>query len=72
MTTHDHNSHRNETFWNSGTGKVLTVATALAALAFVNRHWDIVAGWLPLLLPLLICLGMHKLMHGGHGGGHRH
>lgn len=69
MTTQD---NRQYTFWTSGTGRFMTVAAALAAIALVARHWDIFAGWLPLLLPLLICLGMHKLMHGGHGGGHRH
>lgn len=65
--------HTTETpFWRSGTGIFLGTVLCLAALMLVIVQWDSVAGWLPLLLPLVICLGLHKFMHGGHGHDHGH
>lgn len=70
MTTHAHQAP----FWRSRTG--VTLLAFLAFLAFtgfllVTEHWAHVAGILPLALPLIICLGMHFFMHGGHDHGQK-
>lgn len=58
-------------FWRSRTGVALLAFLAFAGVLLVFEHWAHLAGALPLLLPLLICIGMHFFMHGGHGhGGH--
>lgn len=50
----------------------LCVFLATAAFYLWLEHRAHVLGTLPLLLPLLICVGMHLFMHRGHGhhGGH--
>lgn len=64
MTVHTHET----SFWRSRTGIVLLVFIGLAAAFLATEHWAHLAGPLPLLLPLLICLAMHVFMHGSHGG----
>lgn len=56
-------------FWRSRTGLALLVFLAFAGFLLVTEHWAHVVGILPLALPLLLCLGMHFFMHGGHGHG---
>lgn len=61
--------HAPETpFWRSTTGIALAVFLGVVGILLVAEHWAHVAGTLPLLLPVLICLVMHLFMHGGHGG----
>lgn len=61
--------HTHETpFWRSRTGFVLLAFIVLAGVFLATEHWAHLAGTLPLLLPLLICLVMHVFMHGSHGG----
>ena len=74
MPTHDKgNSDRAAPpvppFWRSRAGAYLIVALVLGGLllAYEHRIHILASGWL-LLLPLLICVGMHFFMHGGHGG----
>lgn len=63
-TTHTHEP----SFWRSRTGAALLVFAGLAGVLLATEHWAHLAGTLPLLLPVLICVGMHLFMHGGHGG----
>ncbi len=49
-------------------GLTLCVFLALAGIFLWVEHRAHVLGALPLLLPLLICIGMHLFMHRGHGG----
>jgi hypothetical protein len=53
-------------------GLVFCVFLAIAGALLWIEHRAHVLGALPLLLPLLICVGMHFFMHHGHGGGHGH
>ena len=59
-------------FWRSRSGKYLIVGAALGGLllAYDKRPQLLSVDWL-LWLPLLICVGMHFFMHGGHGHGRR-
>jgi hypothetical protein len=53
-------------FWRSPLGLALCVFLAVVYLWLEHRAH--VLGWLPLLVPLLICFGMHFFLHRGHGG----
>lgn len=58
----------------SRTGLTLCIIAALTALVLVIDHWAHILEALPrgiVLLPLLLCAGMHLFMHRGHGS-HRH
>jgi hypothetical protein len=59
-------------FLNTPAGYALCVFLAIGGVLVWIEHRAHVLGALPLLLPLVICLGMHFFMHGGHGGHHGH
>ena len=50
----------------------LIVFLLIAFFFLWSEHEAHLIGALPLLVILGLCLGMHFLMHGSHGGGHRH
>ncbi|MCE8000658.1 MAG: DUF2933 domain-containing protein [Rhodobiaceae bacterium] len=56
-------------FWKSRAGVYLIVALVLGGLllGFEHRAHILASNWL-LWLPLVLCVGMHFFMHGGHGG----
>ncbi|MDP2123625.1 MAG: DUF2933 domain-containing protein [Parvibaculum sp.] len=54
-------------FWRSPAGLTLCVFLAVAALFLVLEHGAHLLGAWPLLC-LLLCVGMHVVMHRGHGG----
>lgn len=54
-------------FWSSPPGVALCIFLAVAGVLLWLEHRAHILGVLPLLLPLLICLGMHFFMHGRHG-----
>lgn len=50
-------------------GRIALIVFAVAAGYYLwAEHRAQLLGWLPLLLPLGVCLGMHLFMHRGHGG----
>jgi len=52
-----------------GIGTLAIVAFGAILLFFlVAEHRAHLVGWLPLVLVLLLCLVLHRFMHGGHGG----
>jgi hypothetical protein len=55
-------------FLNTPAGFALCVFLAIGAIFLWLEHRAHVMGALPLILPLLICVGMHFFMHRGHGG----
>lgn len=58
-------------FLRTRAGFGFCVFLAVASVFLWDEHRAHVLGALPLLLPLLICVGMHFFMHrgpGGHGG----
>lgn len=55
-------------FLSTPAGFALCVFLAVAGVFLWVEHRAHVLGALPLLLPLLICIGMHFFMHRGHGG----
>lgn len=57
-------------FWSSPAGFALGVFLLNAGALLWFEHRAHILGALPLLLPLLICVGMHFFMHGRHGDGH--
>jgi hypothetical protein len=57
-------------FFSTPAGLALCVFLAVAGALIWIEHRAHVIGALPLLLPLLICVGMHLFMHKGHGHGH--
>jgi hypothetical protein len=57
-------------FLNTPAGLALCVFLVVAGLLLWIEHRAHVLGALPLLLPLLICVGMHFFMHRGHGNHH--
>jgi hypothetical protein len=63
---------RKRPFLGTWAGFVLCVFLAIGAVFLWLEHRAHILGTLPLLLPLLLCLGMHFFMHRGHGGGDRH
>lgn len=50
-------------------GLGLAVFLGLAGYFLWEEHEAHILGYLPLFLVLGACLGMHFLMHGGHGSG---
>jgi hypothetical protein len=42
---------------------------AIAGYFLWQEHAAHILGYLPLILVLGLCVGMHFFMHGGHGGG---
>jgi cadmium resistance protein CadD (predicted permease) len=60
-----------------GIGAFLTSRAGIAAVVFLaialfflwQEHAAHVLGYLPLILFLGVCVGMHFFMHGSHGGG---
>lgn len=74
MAEHDHSTHDAEPgpgFWRSRTAIALIVFLAIAAALLGYEHRiHIFGGNMFSALLLLIFVGMHFFMHGGHGGGH--
>lgn len=64
--------HSRQKFLLSRTGFSLAILLALVAVYLWLDHKAHVIEVLPLLLPLLICVGMHVFMHRGHGSHRRH
>jgi len=56
-------------FWRSRAGIYLIFSLGLGGLllGYEHRVHLLESGWL-IWLPLLLCVGMHFFMHGGHGG----
>jgi hypothetical protein len=59
---------RKRPFLSTPAGFVLSVFLAIGAVFLWLEHRAHILGTLPLLLPLLLCLGMHFFIHRGHGG----
>lgn len=57
-------------FLYTAAGVTLCVFLAIGGVLLWIEHRAHLLGALPLLLPLLICGGMHLFMHRGHGGHH--
>lgn len=55
-------------FLRTRAGFGFCVFLAVAGVFLWVEHRAHVLGALPLLLPLLICVGLHFFMHRGHGG----
>lgn len=55
-------------FLNTPAGYVVCLMLAALAIFLWIEYRPQIVETLPLLLPLLICLGMHVFMHGSHGG----
>lgn len=72
MTDHDSSSNQSQpagSFWKTRAGVALIVFLAIAGLVLVLEHRaHIFAGDGLLVLLLVVCIGMHFFMHGGHGG----
>ncbi len=51
-------------------GLGLAVFLAIAGYFLWQEHEAHILGYLPLILILGVCVGMHLFMHGGHGGDH--
>ena len=60
-------SSEGRSFWRSPNGIALVVFLGVAAFFLLTEHRAHVLGVLPYLL-LLLCVGMHFFMHGGHRG----
>jgi hypothetical protein len=52
----------------SPAGMAVCIVIAGVGLALAFEHRVHLLASLPLLLPLVICVGMHVFMHRGHGG----
>ncbi|MGF1610265.1 MAG: DUF2933 domain-containing protein [Kiloniellales bacterium] len=61
-------SPRERRFLASPFGWALCTFLLVAGVLLSIEHRAHILGVLPLLLPLLICIGMHFFMHRGHGG----
>lgn len=72
--THDRSTPEQEgarrSFWNTPAGFAVCVFLAIAGVLIWLEHRTHILGALPLLLPLIICVGMHFFMHRGHSGHH--
>ena len=55
-------------FLFSRSGLVLIGFLAIAGYFLWQEHAAHILGYLPLILVLGLCVGMHFFMHGGHGG----
>jgi len=73
-STHDDHHQQDRplqppSFWRSRAGIYLIVALVLSGLLLGYEHRvHVWSSGLLIWLPLLICVGMHFFMHGGHGG----
>lgn len=67
MTEHD----QRRSFWATPNGILVSLLLILLALYLWTEHQAHVLAVAPLVLPLALCIGMHALMHGGHGHGRR-
>lgn len=56
-------------FIKSRAGVAAIVFLAIALFFLWREHTAHVLGYLPLILVLGVCVGMHFFMHGSHGGG---
>lgn len=63
------NNHGPQQFLLSGSGLVLAGFLALGGYFLWTEHQAHVLDYLPLIVFLGLCLGMHFFMHGSHGGG---
>ncbi len=63
-------NHGMRQFLFSKSGLVLVGFLAVAGYFLWAEHKVHILAYLPLILILGLCLGMHFFMHGGHGGGH--
>lgn len=75
MSYHEHgpvDPNRDEgvrrSFLSTPAGFALCIFLAVAGVFLWVEHRLHILGALPLLIPLLICIGMHFFMHRGHGG----
>ena len=59
---------RRRAFLHTPAGIAFCVFLAIVGVLLWMEHRAHILGALPLLLPLLICVGMHLFMHRGHGG----
>ena len=59
-----------KSFLFSRSGMVLLGFLAVAGFFLWGEHTAHILGFLPLILLLGLCVGLHFFMHGGHGGGH--
>lgn len=66
MAEREHGGLRGFLF--SRAGLVLLGFLAIAGYFLWQEHAVHIAGYLPLVLILAVCGGMHFFMHGGHGG----
>ena len=57
-------------FFASRANMALMVFLAVAGYYLIAEHSAHLVGFWPLALLLLLCVGVHFFMHGGHGGGH--
>lgn len=67
-------NERSPPWWRSSTKLPFAVFLAIVAFFLWTEHKAHVIEFLPWTL-LLVCVGMHLFMHGGHGGhggGHDH
>lgn len=58
---------RKQAFWRTPFGLTLCVFLAVAAVLLALEHRAHLLGAWPLLF-LILCVGMHFFMHGGHDG----
>lgn len=68
MAQHETSGFRSFIF--SRPGMVLLGFLAVAGYFLWEEHAAHILGYLPLLLILGLCVGMHFFMHGSHGGDH--
>ena len=64
------NNHGLRQLLLSRSGQVLVGFLAVGGYFLWQEHAAHILGYLPLILILGVCVGMHFFMHGGHGGGH--
>ena len=64
------NNHGLRQFLLSRSGLVLAGFLAVGGYFLWAEHQAHVLAYLPVILILGFCVGMHFFMHGGHGGGH--
>lgn len=68
MAQHETGGFRSFLFSRSGI--VLLGFLAVAGFFLWEEHSAHILGYLPLILILGLCVGMHFFMHGSHGGDH--
>lgn len=72
MSNHDHSAQEpppRQSFWKSRAGVAMMIFLAVAGLLLAYEHRvHIFTGNGVLIALLVLCVGMHLFMHGGHGG----